>query len=328
MIGKSEILVVDGDGAQAARIVAALAARGFEARSASSLAQALELAPCRLLICSTQLGDGSALELLERLDQRGQSCPTILTAAAAHFDLCRTALRAGVRDFFVQPYGLQELCDAAARLLPAAALPASGTRDQLSLCDVADPDNNRRALNELLAFLLVRGFTSSARARIAGATAELLENVVRHAYPEEPGRFRLEAHSSGRLLRIEVRDDGIGFDPVRVNAGVIREPQRSGLARACSLAEQLNFWSHPGQGTRVVAEFLSSSLVFADDRGVDLSELDYLDPALARRVLLSLRDGEIEPQFHFSPALAVCVGRLLSAPRSEQALETQARRSA
>jgi anti-sigma regulatory factor (Ser/Thr protein kinase) len=258
---------------------------------------------------------------------RTEAVRRCLTAPSAQLNECQAALRAGVRDFFVQPFGLDELCDAAARLYPAAPLPGARTRDHLSLSDTAELECNRRAVNELLAFLLLHGFSASTRARIAGATAELLENVARHAYPEEPGRFRLEARLAGRLLRIEVFDDGIGFDPVRVAASVL-EPQRSGLARARSLAEEMNFWSHPGQGTRVVLEFLSSSLVFADDRGVDLSDLDYLDPALARRVLLSLRDGEIEPQFHFSPALAVCVGRLLSAPRSANALADQARRSA
>ena len=328
MIGQSEILVVDSDSAQAERIDDALGERGLEACTASNMADALAQTPCRLLICATRLADGSGLELLESLSRRGQSCQTILTASSAQLFECQAALRAGVRDFFVQPFGLDELCDAAARLYPAAALPGARTRDHLSLSDTAELECNRRVLTELLAFLVLHGFSSSTRARIAGATAELLENVARHAYPEEPGRFRLEARMAGRLLRIEVLDDGVGFDPVRVAAGVLGEPQRSGLARARSLAEEMNFWSHPGQGTRVVLEFLSSSLVFADDRGVDLSDLDYLDPVLARRVLLSLRDDGVEPQFHFSPALAVCVGRLLSAPRTANTLADQVRRSA
>lgn len=319
------ILVVDSDYVQATRLVVALAERGLKADACPDVATALASGPRQLLICATRLADGTALELLEQWARRGKRCTTILTSASAELRECQAALRAGVNEFFVQPFGVDELCDAATRLFPEPALPRAQQRDQLFLSDTAEIETNARAVRELLAFLITHGFAPATRARIAGATAEVLENVARHAYAAGGGLFRLQAHLIGRVLRVEICDDGVGFDAVRVAVGALNEPLRSGLARARSLSEELNFWSRPGQGSRVVLEFCASSVVFADERGVDLSDLDYFEPALARRVLGSLRDGGIEPHFHFSPALAVCVGRLLSAPRSAGSLQAPVR---
>ncbi|HUR28974.1 MAG TPA: ATP-binding protein [Planctomycetota bacterium] len=176
---------------------------------------------------------------------------------------------------------------------------------------------NARALRDLLAFLLSNGVACATRARIASAAAELLENVARHAYPDAPGPFRLEAIVLGSRLRLEVADDGLGLDPACASeAGA--NTLSSGLARARALAETMRISTTPSGGACVELEFALSSSVFADERGVDLSDHDYLDPALSRRVLSALRDGSLEPQFQLSPALAVCVGRLLSARAEER----------
>jgi len=179
----------------------------------------------------------------------------------------------------------------------------------------AEIESTARAVRGLLAFLVVQGFTPATRARIGGALAELLENVVRHAYPDADGPFRVDAELAGRRLRVEVADDGVGFDAMRFGRLARLGPAGSGLARARALAEGLSLASRPGFGSAVTLEFAASSAIFGDERGIDLSELDYLEPALARRVLEQVRDtGSGEP-FHLSPALAVCVGRFLSTPR-------------
>jgi anti-sigma regulatory factor (Ser/Thr protein kinase) len=190
----------------------------------------------------------------------------------------------------------------------------SNIQRRWSLRDRAGVESNARAVRELLAFLVANGFACATRARIATATAELLENVSRHAYPDSEGSFRIEASLRGRSLRIEVSDDGVGFDPARAADAAAVDPLRSGLARARALSEGLQATRSPAGGSQLTLEFTASSVMFADERGVDLSDLDYIDPALSRRVLSALRDGSIEPPFQFSPALAVCVGRLLSAP--------------
>jgi anti-sigma regulatory factor (Ser/Thr protein kinase) len=180
----------------------------------------------------------------------------------------------------------------------------------------AEIESTARAVRGLLAFLVVQGFAPATRARIGGAVAELLENVVRHAYPDGDGPYRLRAELAGRRLSVEVADDGAGFDATRFGGQARLEPACSGFARARALAEHLGIASRTGFGSSVTLEFAASSAIFGDERGIDLSELDYLEPALARRVLEQVREtGSGEP-FHLSPALAVCVGRLLSAPRA------------
>ena len=76
---------------------------------------------------------------------------------------------------------------------------------------------------------------------------EALGNGVRHAHATEiTVRIRRAPHG----LRLEIRDDGIGFDPRRV------DPRSLGLTgmreRAALLGGQLRISTRPGSGTRVV----------------------------------------------------------------------------
>jgi hypothetical protein len=58
---------------------------------------------------------------------------------------------------------------------------------------------------------------------------------------------------------------------------------------------------------------------FEEEEAVDLSELDYLTPDMASRVLAGLR-GEPEPSYNLSPALAVSVGRMLAGTSDQKSL--------
>jgi len=189
--------------------------------------------------------------------------------------------------------------------------------------DDACAEANEGALRRFLAFLVEAGIGCSSRARIAGATAELLENVARHAPAGRRVMFCLEATLERGRLRVEVSDNGVGFDPAIATVCIGAGTLRSGLARARALAENLRISSRPGHGASVELQFSLGSPMFADERGVDLSDHDYMDPALSRRVLTALQDGAHEPPFHLPPALAVCVGRLLSArsPASDPLVE-------
>lgn len=177
------------------------------------------------------------------------------------------------------------------------------------------------ALRELLAFAVRAGLSPTARARIATAAAELLENVQRHAYGDGAGTFTLSARLERSALELSVGDRGLGLDPVAISAGPLCDGSRSGLARAAALAEDLRIESTAGAGTRIELRFAVAPAAFDIEGEVDLSELDFLTPALARRVLESVRDGG-DPRYELSPALAVAVGRLLAGVAPARSLRT------
>jgi signal transduction histidine kinase len=79
---------------------------------------------------------------------------------------------------------------------------------------------------------------------------EALTNALRHARSQ---RLWLEIEYQPQRVRLQVRDDGQGFDP---NHGIYADG--FGLIgmrqRAERIGGQLTIASHPGQGTAVVVE--------------------------------------------------------------------------
>ncbi|HVQ92363.1 MAG TPA: ATP-binding protein [Mycobacteriales bacterium] len=85
---------------------------------------------------------------------------------------------------------------------------------------------------------------------LAGAVAEALRNVARHAGAD---RVSLRAWPTGGGVRVELADDGRGFDPALVPA------QRRGLresvvARLARVGGSAAITSQPGAGTRIVLD--------------------------------------------------------------------------
>jgi signal transduction histidine kinase len=78
---------------------------------------------------------------------------------------------------------------------------------------------------------------------------EALTNAARHASPQ---RVNMTATYAGRVLRVIVADDGIGFDPATVGH---RSLGLAGMRERLTLAGGvLSIDSRPGRGTRVIAE--------------------------------------------------------------------------
>jgi signal transduction histidine kinase len=81
---------------------------------------------------------------------------------------------------------------------------------------------------------------------------EALHNVRRHA---RATRVRIELARAGDLWRLEVNDDGVGFDVADANQ---HDGPRFGLAsireRAGAAGGRLTVESHPGRGTRLLVE--------------------------------------------------------------------------
>jgi len=77
---------------------------------------------------------------------------------------------------------------------------------------------------------------------------EALNNVVKHAHAS---RVRVYLVQSGKVVRLQLEDDGQGFDPQAITGGLGLKTMQE---RAAALKGQLEIESRPGQGTQVVLE--------------------------------------------------------------------------
>ena len=91
----------------------------------------------------------------------------------------------------------------------------------------------------------VTAVTQEALLRVA---REAIINAVRHG---RAGTVRVEFRSEP-VLRLEVADDGAGFDVASAMSAPGRMGLRSMTARINAIGGELDIDSRPGQGTRVV----------------------------------------------------------------------------
>jgi CheY-like chemotaxis protein len=327
------ILVVDDERPIAASIASLLSRRGHRVSIAASAEEALESPTPEVLVADVALRGLSGLDLLAAFKARGGAPRTIFLSSRPTVDLCRSALLLGGSEFLTKPFRLDDLVRAI-EAAPSAVVPneprapfSSGasaasnergpawiferTYDSTPLCV-------ERAARDMTAFALRCGIGPAARARVASATSELVDNARRHGYVNGPGAIFVRAESDGREISVSVRDEGRGFEPASLANGSLED----GLARAMSLSEDFEMHSAPGEGTCVTLHFTVFRVDFDDDASIDLTELDFLTPDLSRRVLHALRKPDTKDLFQLSPALAVVVGRLLAGPDQRRSVET------
>lgn len=80
-------------------------------------------------------------------------------------------------------------------------------RDRLDIA--AGNESVRSALWRLLSGPTLSGVDVEARGRLEIVLAEVLNNIVEHAYRGDEGSIRLDLHRRGALLRVEVEDRGL-----------------------------------------------------------------------------------------------------------------------
>ena len=117
------LLVVDDDRLFCDRLARALSSRGFTARTAMSVTEALEairIAPPAFAVIDLKLGDGSGLDVMralkaERADARG----VILTGYGA-IATAVTAVKMGAFDFLAKPANADDVvvCQSAPKSRP------------------------------------------------------------------------------------------------------------------------------------------------------------------------------------------------------------------
>lgn len=111
---QATVLVVDADGTSRRFVELALGRTGFNVESARDTAAALEILKAQvvdLIVCDTELADGSGLAFQQRLRQesRLRGVPFLFLSADASVDTKVAALRAGADDYLVKPCPIAEL---------------------------------------------------------------------------------------------------------------------------------------------------------------------------------------------------------------------------
>ncbi|QDU70017.1 response regulator [Engelhardtia mirabilis] len=313
------VLLVDGDRARAEQTHAALEHLGHRVSIASGVREALRHPLPQVAVVALGLPDGDGLELLSELRRRGGELAAVLYADRPTFDQCRRAWHLGACDLLTTPVATEDLGAALGRIEAGvggrqAARAATGDR-----WTSPDEEHDGALLREILALGVCAGLGPAARARLAGAASEALDNARRHAFAGGPGQVSVEPRVASGRVHLTITDGGAGFDPLRGELDAIApampggSARPGGLARLRALADDLRIESAPGQGTRIELRVDPHPAALDGGAGTDLSDRDYLDPDLARRLLHELCEPDGGTAFDLPPALAVALGRLAAA---------------
>jgi len=179
-------------------------------------------------------------------------------------------------------------------------------------------------VRESIAFAMRHGAGPAARARLGSAVFEVADNARLHAYKNQPGELRLSIHiHDGDELRVQLSDQGVGFDAVKVRLDSVpsplepNAPMPRGLMRVSALVEGLKIQSSE-QGTVIDLVVTFGLATFEAEFGNDFSDLDYFDTSTSKRVLKALQRESASSIFSIPPSLAVVLGRLLAGSTGTQ----------
>lgn len=112
-----------------------------------------------------------------------------------------------------------------------------------------------RTRSALSGYLQESGASEECSGDVVLALDEACANVIRHAFPDgAPGTIDLRVELSDQAILVEVKDEGIGFDPFRVDlAGTLEDTSGRGLRMIRQLVDMVELQSptETGAGTRV-----------------------------------------------------------------------------
>ncbi|MEX2184139.1 MAG: GAF domain-containing sensor histidine kinase [Chloroflexota bacterium] len=158
--------------------------------------------------------------------------------ATARVDAAIDAIHRSIADIREFVTGLRPGMSGASLASGIAAL-----ADSLRLTTMLDVETHVTATRAELSFI-----DDAARHELLHLVREALSNVSRHA---RATRAEVRLERVGNDLRLEVRDNGVGFDPASVASG-----GHHGLVnvreRAAATGGRLEIDSRPGAGTRVI----------------------------------------------------------------------------
>ncbi len=120
------LLLVDDDAAFLERLTRAMAERGFEVRSSSTVAKALELVeanPPAFAVIDLRLSDGNGLDVVASLSGKRASARIIVLTGYGNLPTVVHAVKLGAFDYLTKPADADELTDALLAPPNAHALP-------------------------------------------------------------------------------------------------------------------------------------------------------------------------------------------------------------
>ncbi len=169
------------------------------------------------------------------LDDVGELASRDPAAAGERIERAIDALHAAIAEVRTFIYGLRPGLDNEDSLGSALASLAEETRLNTTIqIEVAAPS--------------VANLSPVVRGELLNVAREALSNVVRHARAK---RATIEVASGGGQLRLEIADDGAGFDPT-ASAGEAHHGLDNIRRRAEALGGTLRVESAPGAGSRII----------------------------------------------------------------------------
>jgi two-component system response regulator RegA len=112
------LLIVDDDKPFCDRLARALASRGYDARTANSVAEGAALlaeTPPAFAVFDLKLGDGSGLDLMRALKERRPEARAIILTGYGAIATAVTAVKLGAYDYLAKPVNADEVAAALSR---------------------------------------------------------------------------------------------------------------------------------------------------------------------------------------------------------------------
>lgn len=103
---KGHLLVIDDDEILCDRLAKAMSKRGYEVRTAYSVAQGIEAAKefePEFAIIDLRLGDGNGLQIVERIREIVDDCRIVMLTAYGNIATAVAAVKAGAVDYLAKP---------------------------------------------------------------------------------------------------------------------------------------------------------------------------------------------------------------------------------
>jgi len=235
------ILVVDDDRSFRVVAQAALAAQGYEVRTAHSGGEALEAARAfqpEVVLLDRNLPDADGLEVLQRLLAPGGSEAPLVVMATAYGEIenAVAAVKAGAFDYLAKPIALPVLLVAVGKALEARRLRrraegltgASRRRHQRGFCAGASP-----AMHQVIELATKVAASPDTTVLITGETGSGKELIAELVHLRTPGRGEgplVELNCAAipeTLLEAELfgHEKGAFTDAARARPGLLEEAE-------------------------------------------------------------------------------------------------------